>query len=659
MADQLYKSQQYDAAIQKATQEIQANTNQEKNYLILGKCYLKKNDFNKAQENFEKSLSLNTQNNAYEAKYHLANIYNKNKLYGKAYNFYRDVDQGSSLSKTPALHNQMSFCLYQMRRFYRAECEAATAMFYDEDQQKNNPNAKKDRFCRLYKLCCLNEMEKYEQSLILIDNDLKDVKDTDKSVIEHRCFALWGLERFEECESLCNQNLSKDSDLNFFLSLCAFSKKDYSKSLEFIDKIVNIKSIISFKKYFHKGKTLLALGKKEEALKSFEDSYKSNPKHLEAYVEIAKIFIEKGDLDKAEQLMDLASKQIDEQFQMEGELYFLLIKAEVFYRKQKLKEGTALVEYVRAILNNECTENDFPKKHFLNILYKYFELYNLSKGYTENDLIFNTEESSKIGHGGFGEVYKGKLKEKEVAIKHFKTKVSSELTFEKLYESMTSVFHELSTMELFNNENILGICTIIFKEGQDLFLVTPLCKGKTLAELLRNTEVNISMRSRIKMAIQIAKGLKYMHCGFGTTSYIHHDIKSLNVLLEEPFVDDGNNLIKLCDFGGTRTSRSIHASYTPAWAPPELLMGNSYDYKIDIYSYGVLLWELFTRKIPFQGIEKEEIIRKIQFGERPDINACEPETPQRIKDLIVQCWKDRREDRPKDDDIISILEGLL
>ncbi|MCQ2820899.1 MAG: protein kinase [archaeon] len=660
MAEQLYKSKQFDAAIQRATQEINSNINQEKNYLIIGKCYFKKNDLRRAQSALEMSLSLNTENNAYDAKNMLAQIYNKNKEYGKALDFYNDLDLGSNLSNTPALHNQMCFCLYQLRRYNKAAIEAGTALFYDEDINKTTGRTEKDRYCRLYKLCCLNEMEKYDEALNIIEIELKEYKDKgDKSVTEHRCFALWGAEKYDECESVCKEYLSMDPDLYYFLSLCAFSKKDYEKSLELINNVVNTPSILSDKKHFHKGNILLILGRKEEAKKSFEDCYKSNPKYLEAYVEISKLFIEKGELLKAEELLNIASNQIDEKYQKEGELYFLLMKAEVYYRQNKLREGTALVEYVRSILNNECTENDFSKKRFLKILYKYFELYNLSKGYTENDLIFNTEKSSEIGHGGFGNVYKGKLKGKDVAIKHFKTKVSDDLSFDKLYESMTSVFHELSTMELFKHENILGIYSIIFKEGQDLFLVTPLCKGGNLCELLKNKDINISMRDRVKIGLQVAKALKYMHYNFTPFTYIHHDIKSLNVLLEDTYKCNGNNIVKLCDFGGTRTSRSIRASYTPTWAPPELLMGNSYDHRIDIYSFGIFLWEIFSRKVPFQGLERDEAIRRIEFGERPSLDECDEGTPEIIKELISQCWKDRREERPKDEEIIETLSALL
>ena len=149
-----------------------------------------------------------------------------------------------------------------------------------------------------------------------------------------------------------------------------------------------------------------------------------------------------------------------------------------------------------------------------------------------------------------------------------------------------------------------------------------------------------------------------MHKGLDVC-YIHHDMKPLNVLLEEPYKDNGDNRIKICDFGGTRTGRTLHAAFTPQYAAPEIMFANPYDFRVDIYAFGVTLWEIFTRKIPFAGVDKTEIPTKIQFGERPDLGLLEDITPKKIKELIEKCWKGRKEERPSDDEIINALKALL
>jgi len=114
---------------------------------------------------------------------------------------------------------------------------------------------------------------------------------------------------------------------------------------------------------------------------------------------------------------------------------------------------------------------------------------------------------------------------------------------------------------------------------------------------------------------------------------VHRDLKSHNVLL------DDNYNIKLCDFGlaKTRTDLNIGCSKfsgTPAYMAPEILQKKSYDEKVDVFAFGTLIWEIFTRKIPHEGVELADLKQRILNDEKLFI----PKTiPKDIANIIDAC----------------------
>ncbi|MCQ2817527.1 MAG: protein kinase [archaeon] len=660
-SEKLFKAGKREEAKRVANEEINSNINVQRNYIILGKYHVDKDDYESGVLCFKESYE-GGEDRKYkeEASYYMVICYIQLKKYAEAYRIYNKRLQTSGYIYHAFIHNQISYCLFQMRKFHQGVYEAEFAMTYDEERRKRKGIQEKDDLCRLYKLCNLNEDERYYEALYHIDKEMKDELNNDTAVVEQYCFAQWGKKEYDKCIEKCKEYLDKDKDLNYYLSLCSFSKKEYPQALEYINKCVDDDTVISYKKYFLKGQILKALKNDKDAFYMFTKSYENNPKHLEAYIEIAKLYKDHNLPDKAEQILLKGNSYIDEEYEKKNELLYHLVRAEMYYRNNKMKEGNELVNFVRDYLNELNTmdsDGQFTKQKMLDILFKYFELHSVSKGYTINDLIFKKDEDSLIGHGGFGEVYCGTLKGKDVAIKNFKMKVSEDLPFDKLYSNMTAVFFELSNMEIFNHENILDICTIMFREGTELYLITPLCKGGSLSYVLRG-ETEMSIKPRIKIAIQLAEALKYMHTKFNPY-YIHHDIKSSNVLLVDPYDDKKENKIKLCDFGGARTPSTFHCTYTSGWAAPEVYYGNNCNYKLDIYSYGVTLWEIFARDVPFENMgDKEEIERTVKMGGRPDINKV-GDIPEEIKELIQRCWKDDKDERPDEDEIIRILKSCL
>lgn len=245
-----------------------------------------------------------------------------------------------------------------------------------------------------------------------------------------------------------------------------------------------------------------------------------------------------------------------------------------------------------------------------------------------------------IGQGISGSVYKAVLlsTKEEVAVK-------------TLHCRYLSPFE----MELFRREvfimSVLSFPTLVkflgYTNEPPYSLITELMSNGSLNDFLRNKPEQLSPTNRTLIAIDIARGMEYLH----SRSIIHRDLKSLNILL------DDRKRAKICDFGLVRLKSKdpmtglVGTSY---WMAPEVLNSTPfYDEKVDVYSYGILLWELLTNRIPYDGDDSNKVsIQVLQQGRRPIIP---PDTPPNLKTLIENCWSSNPEERPSFQIISSML----
>lgn len=130
----------------------------------------------------------------------------------------------------------------------------------------------------------------------------------------------------------------------------------------------------------------------------------------------------------------------------------------------------------------------------------------------------------------------------------------------------------------------------------------------------------------IQMAVDIACALEYLHSL--RPAIIHRDLKSLNVLRS---FDGG---LKLCDFGLVMVKHS--QAGTPAYMSPELFQNKPFNKKVDVFAFGVLLWEIYTQEIPWAQTPITDIRDKVVNGDRPAIPTYS--LPREISDLIRRCW---------------------
>eukprot|EP01103_Thecamoeba_quadrilineata_P019190 TRINITY_DN7669_c0_g1_i1.p1 TRINITY_DN7669_c0_g1~~TRINITY_DN7669_c0_g1_i1.p1 ORF type:complete len:518 (+),score=108.01 TRINITY_DN7669_c0_g1_i1:27-1580(+) len=259
------------------------------------------------------------------------------------------------------------------------------------------------------------------------------------------------------------------------------------------------------------------------------------------------------------------------------------------------------------------------------------------------------EYLERIGNGCFGNVFRGRCRGKEVAIKVLYDQDlndSALLNFQKEVEICSRLHHP-------NVLLFMGACM----EPGNLAIVTELMPRGNLEQALRDENLNLSLYKRMAMARDAALGMNWLH--LSDPQVIHRDLKPSNLLL------DGSLLIKVCDFGlstvkplGNKWKDKDNIPGTPLWMAPEVMLGQELDEKSDVYSYGICLWELLTKQAPFPDMSSYNYFKYAVTEEnrRPPIpEDCLPS----LRDLIESCWDKDPSRRPSFEKIIMRLDSII
>lgn len=256
----------------------------------------------------------------------------------------------------------------------------------------------------------------------------------------------------------------------------------------------------------------------------------------------------------------------------------------------------------------------------------------------------------QIGSGSFSEVYKGRWNGAPVAIKRF-----SYVDVDAQKEILDDFLKETALMSTLHHPNIVKFYGAA-KKHPHLYIISEYCERGSLYSIIRDTGVPLSNRKLLGMAIDIARGMTYLHGS--EPPIIHRDLKTGNLLC------DKNWTIKVADFGLSRVadkSRRMTLCGTAETCAPEVLSKNhTYSEKADVYSFGIVLWEMFSRQPLYPDLNFFELSQKVVEEDlRPDLSELPDKVPKSIVSLMQQCWKKEPEKRPSFSSVRKELEDIL
>ncbi|KAH9505557.1 Mitogen-activated protein kinase kinase kinase 7 [Bulinus truncatus] len=244
-----------------------------------------------------------------------------------------------------------------------------------------------------------------------------------------------------------------------------------------------------------------------------------------------------------------------------------------------------------------------------------------------------------VGKGAFGVVNRAQWRGKDVAVKRIET------------ESEKKAFmQELKQLSRVNHPNIVrlyGAC-----REHRVCLVMEYAEGGSLYNVLHGSgqQPNYTAAHALSWCLQCARGVEYLH-NMKPKALVHRDLKPPNLLLV-----NGGTILKICDFG---TACDIQTHMTnnkgsAAWMAPEVFEGSNYSEKCDVFSWGIIFWEVLTRRKPFDEIGGPafRIMWAVHNGKRPPLIQ---NLPKPFEILMTRCWAGNPSERPSMAEVVRVM----
>ncbi|KAL6847036.1 hypothetical protein ACP4OV_022889 [Aristida adscensionis] len=266
------------------------------------------------------------------------------------------------------------------------------------------------------------------------------------------------------------------------------------------------------------------------------------------------------------------------------------------------------------------------------------------------------EELRELGAGTFGTVYYGKWRGTDVAIKRIKKSCFAGRSSEQ--EKLTKDFwREAQILSKLHHPNVVAFYGVVPDgTGGTLATVTEFMVNGSLRNVLLRKDRMLDRRRKLIIAQDAAFGMEYLH----SKSIVHFDLKCDNLLVN--LRDPQRPICKVGDFGLSRIKRNTLVSGgvrgTLPWMAPELLNGSSsrVSEKVDVFSFGIVLWEILTGEEPYANMHCGAIIGGIVNNTlRPHIpENCDPEW----RKLMEQCWSANPDARPSFTEVTDRLRAM-
>lgn len=266
----------------------------------------------------------------------------------------------------------------------------------------------------------------------------------------------------------------------------------------------------------------------------------------------------------------------------------------------------------------------------------------LDGGGVEKPTLGRYQIEKELGKGAMGVVYLGKDPKigRVVAIKTLA--LGEEFAGEELADARARFFREAETAGRLQHQNIVTI----FDAGEEhdlAYIAMEFLKGRDLVEYCKGDTL-LPVPTVLSIVARVAEALAYAH----QQNVVHRDIKPANIMYEL-----ASDTVKVTDFGIARITDSSKTRTglvlgTPSFMSPEQLAGKKVDGRSDLYSLGVMLFQMLAGVLPFRGDSMAALMFKIANDEAPDIRVIRPELPLRLADIVALSLSKRPETRYQD-----------
>ncbi|XP_077401317.1 mitogen-activated protein kinase kinase kinase 11 [Vanacampus margaritifer] len=257
-----------------------------------------------------------------------------------------------------------------------------------------------------------------------------------------------------------------------------------------------------------------------------------------------------------------------------------------------------------------------------------------------------------IGVGGFGKVYRGTWRGALVAVKAARQDPDEDISV-----TAQNVRQEARLFAMLTHPNIIALKGVCLQEP-NLCLIMEYASGGPLSRALAGRR--IPPHVLVNWAVQIARGMLYLHSE-AIVPVIHRDLKSNNILLAQPMENECMEALtlKITDFGLAREwhkTTKMSTAGTYAWMAPEVIKSSTFSKGSDVWSYGVLLWELLTGEAPYRGIDGLAVAYGVAVNKLtlPIPSTC----PEPFAQLMSECWDQDPHRRPSFSSILAQLTAL-
>jgi len=249
------------------------------------------------------------------------------------------------------------------------------------------------------------------------------------------------------------------------------------------------------------------------------------------------------------------------------------------------------------------------------------------------------ENVTQIGGGNFGQVSRGTYFGTEVAIKQLLDVDDKDM--HKYIE------REMATLRDMRHPNVVQFMGLS-RNGTDVYIITEYISGGDLRKILKDEAKEMTWLLRAKIGTDVAYAMTFLH----SKGLIHRDLKSNNLLVGD------NWKVKVCDFGFSRRVNKgelMTLCGTDEWMAPEVMCGDKYDEKADVFSFGMVLTELITRKKP----PLRKPATGFKFEVEPFKQLVPPDCPPALVELAIACSEHLPENRPHFKDVLPKLKALV